>query len=77
MAETYSVATTGIDAGSVFAVSNNILPDSAARAGSESLAMQQGKQILFKNPDGSLQWGTIDASRSLPGGPIYILPVGP
>ena len=74
---TYSIGTTALDAGSVFAVKADILPDSAALPGSEAKAMQANTQVLYKKPDGSQAWGTIDASRSTPGGTIVILPVGP
>ena len=77
MAVTYSIGTTAIDAGSVFAVKADILPDTAATPGGEANAMQANTQVLYKKPDGSQAWGTIDASRSKPGDGLVILPVGP
>lgn len=77
MTETYSLATTGQRASSPFAVNNVTLPDSAGRSGSEAYAMRFGSQVLCKGPDGMQRWYTIDASRSLPGGPIVLLAVGP
>lgn len=78
MTETYSQSVTGFNAGSPFTVTNIKIGDSACQTqGSEQQAMRNGTQILCQFPDGSTRWCTIDASRSRPGGPIYLLPVGP
>jgi hypothetical protein len=78
MTETYSQSITGLSAGSPFSVSNIKIGDSACQTlGSEQQAMRNGTQILCKFPDGSQRWCTIDVQRSIPGGPIYLLPVGP
>ena len=77
MAETYSIAATASHGASIFAAKTHILPDSASQAGHVNYLGQRGSQILCKKPDGSLAWFTIDTSRSLPGGSIVILPVGP
>lgn len=67
MTETYSLAATGRLSGSLFAVTNEKVGDSAGLVGSQQLAMAQNTQVLCKNPDGSQSWFTIDAERSLPG----------
>lgn len=67
MTETYSLAATGRLAGSLFAVTNEKVGDSAGLVGSQQLSMAQNTQVLCKNPDGSQSWFTIDAERSLPG----------
>jgi hypothetical protein len=77
MTETYSVATLGNNASSPFVAQSLTLPDSSARVAGEQAAMMTGNQIQCKGPDGSLKWYTIDAERSRPGGPIYLLAVGP
>ena len=70
MSETYSLAQKGQRADSVFAVTNRTLPDSSATTGGQAAAMQNGSQILCKNPDGSQSWYTLDAERSTPGNPV-------
>ena len=49
---TYNIATTAIDAGSLFAVKTDILPDPQCVNGGQALAMQQGAQIQYKKADG-------------------------
>lgn len=72
MVETYSLGATGARADQKFAVNNVQIGDSAGLAGSQQLAMATGAQILCKRPDGSQRWFTIDAERSLPGGPVVL-----
>lgn len=77
MTETYSLSTKGVLAGTPYTLTNTILPDSSARAGSEANAMQLGSQIYCKNPDGSFGWYTIDAERSIPGQTPVLKAVSP
>ncbi len=77
MAETYSIATVGYNANSPASAQPVILPDSAARVGNEASVMATNGQILCKGPDGAQRLYTIDSGRSRPGGPIYLLAVGP
>lgn len=82
MTETYSLGITGLRADSQGAVENIKLPDSACQGliasgaayGAAWQVMQDGNQILAKNPDGSQSWYTIDAERSTPGN-IVLRPV--
>lgn len=67
MVDTYSLAATGRLSGSLFAVANEKVGDSAGLLGSQQLAMSRNSQVLCKNPDGSQSYYTIDAERSLPG----------
>jgi hypothetical protein len=64
VAETYSLGATGQLAGSLFAVVNEDVGDTAGLCGSQKQAMAQNTQILCKNPDGSKSWYTIDAERT-------------
>lgn len=64
MAETYSLAVTGINAGSAFTAEVTTIGDSQGRAGSQQQGMRQGTQVLCKNPDGSLSWYTVDPNRT-------------
>ena len=75
MAETYSLAVTGLRADSQFTPKPLTLPDSACigrqtvdvgRFGAASVTMQTGAQTLCKLNDGSFGWYTIDAERSTP-----------
>jgi hypothetical protein len=77
VAETYSLASLAPHSGNPYAPKTVTLPDSAAQPGSQMLAMQAGTQIFCKGPDGAQKWYTIDSERSRPGGPIYLLRVGP
>lgn len=75
---TYSLGTTGYNANSPFAAQPFVMDDDAAgRAGDQALAMATGAQVLCKGPDGIQRYYTIDSERSRPGGPIYLLAVGP
>ena len=77
MAETYSLNVTAARAHPPQVAKVVTLPDSVAAAGNQAAAMRTGSQILCKNPDGSLENYLIDYSRSLPGGPIYLLRTRP
>ena len=74
---TYSLAFTGTRADSPATITNLTLSDPQAVAGGQALAMAQGTSFLCRGPDGSQGYYKIDASRSLPGGPIYLLADGP
>ncbi len=75
---TYSLATTGYNANSVFSAQPLIMDDAAAgRPGGQQMAMATGAQFLAKGPDGAQRLYTIDSERSRPGGPVYLLAVGP
>lgn len=75
---TYSIGTTGLNANSPFTAQPLIMDDAAAgRPGDQMLAMATNGQVLCKGPDGAQRYYTIDAERSRPGGPIYLLAVGP
>lgn len=75
---TYSIATTGFRAESPSNAQPLIMDDLAAgRAGAQAASMANGTQFLCKGPDGAQRYYTIDASRSRPGGPVYLLAVGP
>ena len=62
--ETYSLSATGALTGAPFVVSNVKIGDTAGLVPTQQLAMRQGNPIMCKNPDGSLQWYTLDAERS-------------
>lgn len=70
MVETYSLAVTGCSAGQVNQLENIKIGDSSALPADLTLAMQQGTQILCKNPDGSQSWYVLDAERSTPSIPV-------
>jgi len=75
---TYSLAATGYNANSPFAAQPLTMDDAVAgRAGDQASAMATGAQVLCKGPDGLQRYYTIDTERSRPGGPIYLLAVGP
>lgn len=75
---TYSLATTGYNANSPFTPQPLILDDLAAgRAGAQANAMANGTPVLCKGPDGAQRYYKIDSERSRPGGPLYLLAVGP
>lgn len=70
MAETYSIGLTGSTVDDLpFLPDDTVVPDSAATTGGLQLAMQQGRQVLCKNSDGSFSWYTIDPVYSTPGNP--------
>lgn len=76
--DTFSLATTGLNANSTFTPQPITVGDAAAgRPGDQQMAMSTGAQVFCKGPDGSLKWYTIDSERSRPGGPLYLLAVGP
>ena len=71
MAETYSLAITGVRADATPSPVKNItIGDSSAQPGAQQLAMNQNTQVLCKNPDGSKSWYTLDAERSTPSTPV-------
>ena len=73
---TYSLATTGYNAGSPFAAQPLKVDDVVAgRAGNQANAMATGAQVLCKGPDGAQRWYTIDPERSRAGGSLYLLAV--
>jgi hypothetical protein len=76
VAETYSLSSLAAHAGSKQATKVVTLPDSAS-SGNMQQAMRNGTQVLCKNPDGSQEYYLIDNTRSLPGGPIYLLRTRP
>jgi hypothetical protein len=69
MAETFSIAVTGVAAGNPYQPTGEMtIGDSVCQsAGDEQNAMQLGSAFLVKMPDGSQVWHTFDAERSLPG----------
>lgn len=87
MAQTFSQAITGINAGARYNTPKTVQVgdlDAAGNAlnastdvGAQQGVMQRGNQILCKNPDGSQTWYTIDAERSIPGASLVMRPVGP
>jgi len=77
MPETYSLAKVAQHARSPFVAAPVVIPDSAARDGHIQATMRTGQQQLCKGPDGQQRYYTIDAERSRPGGPIYLLAVRP
>lgn len=77
-ADTFSLATTGLNANSIFTTKPLTVGDvGAGTNGAQMAAMATGSQVYCKGPDGSLKWYTIDSERSRPGGPLYLLAVGP
>jgi hypothetical protein len=87
VAQTYSQSITGVNAGARYNAVKTVQVGDADAAGnalnavadglSQQGVMQRGNQILCKNPDGSQSWYTIDAERSVPGGPLVMRAVGP
>ena len=76
--DTFSLATTGLNANSIFTAKPLTVGDvGAGTVGAQMNAMQNGTQVYCKGPDGASRWYTIDAERSRPGGPLYLLAVGP
>jgi hypothetical protein len=68
MAETFSIAATGVAADSRFQPKLLTLGDSVCQsAGDEQNAMQLGMAFLVKMPDGSQVWHTFDTERCIPG----------
>ena len=77
-ADTFSLATTGQNANSPFTAKPITVGDAGAGTpGDQANAMAIGAQVYCKRSDGSFGWYTIDAERSRPGGPLYLLAVGP
>ena len=72
MAETYSIAQKGYLAEDTMlsALPRYTLPDSSATPGGMQNAMQNGKQVLVQQPDGSQAWFTLDPERSTPANPV-------
>lgn len=74
---TYSLATTGLNANSPFTPQPLTMDDVVAgRAGDQANAMATNTAFLCKGPDGIQRYYTIDAERSRPGGPVYLLATG-
>lgn len=67
---TYSLASVGLNANSMFTPQLITVSDTDARAGDIAGDMQLGAQFLCKNPDGSQSYYTYDAERSTPGNPV-------
>lgn len=77
---TYSLATTGLEAGFRTTTERQTLPDafvpasgttlSTATLGGMQYAMQANLPMLCKGPDGSFKWYTLDAERSTPDVPV-------
>lgn len=74
---TYSLAFKGLRADTPSTMTNVTLSDAQGRAGNQMQAMRDGTQFLCKMPDGSERMCVIDTERSIPGGAVYVLPVGP
>lgn len=74
MAETFSIAVTGVESDSRFQLAKQLtIGDSACQsAGNEQKAMQLGTAFLVKMPDGSQVWHTYDAERSIPGASLVL-----
>lgn len=77
MVETYSLAVTGAMAENQQQPQTAIdVGDSEARApGAQQGAMSARTPFLCQMPDGSQQWCRYDETRSIPGGPLYLLRV--
>lgn len=75
---TYSVAFKGIRADAANSgTADTVLSDAQSQPGGQQLAMSTGQVFLCKGPDGAQALYSIDASRSVPGGPVYLLRQGP
>ena len=81
---TYSLSITAVSPGAPYQVKNYTLPDADAAGNAlskngtaEGGVMSRNNQVLCKGPDGALNWYTIDPVRSVPGGTLVLLPVGP
>jgi hypothetical protein len=74
MAETFSIAVTGVPADSRFQLAKQFtIGDSVCQsAGNEQNAMQLGTAFLVNMPDGGQVWHTYDAERSIPGGSLVL-----
>lgn len=74
---TYSLAVTGALADNPQQPQTAIdVDDGVARApGDQQSAMMLRTPFLAQMPDGSQQWCVFDETRSIPGGPLYILRV--
>ena len=68
MAETFSIAATGVAAGNPYQPTKQLtIGDSVCQGpGDEQNAMALGTAFLVKMPDGSQVWHTFDAERSIP-----------
>lgn len=74
--DTFSLGTTGYRAGTPFNVQPLVLGDATGgRNGTQAAAMATGAYVWVKEPDGSQRYYAIDAERSRPGGPVYLLKV--
>jgi hypothetical protein len=68
MANTYSLAVTGVSANNGWQPKVLDVPDQVCQtAGDEQNAMQTGTQFLVKMPDGSQVWHVFDTERCIPG----------
>lgn len=74
---TYSLAITGYRGEQASGGKTLTLSDANAQNGSEAAAMSNGTAFLCRGVDGVEAFYQIDASRSIPGGPVYLLRVGP
>lgn len=75
---TYSVNFKGIAAdANGCANANTVLSDTQSQPGGQQLAMSTGQAFLCKGPDGAQALYKIDAERSTPGGPVYLIRQGP
>ena len=70
---TYSISFTGVTAGATYPQKVFLDDTLAGTPGNQALAMAQNPPFLGKGPDGAQTYYTIDAERSRPGGPIYLL----
>lgn len=76
MAETYSLAITGLRADTQYTAETLIMPDSAATGSQNNNPnglqqnMQLNSQMLCKRADGSFGWYMLDAERSSPSVPV-------
>ena len=73
---TYSLAVKGVRADNAPQIQNLTVSDAQGLAGNQAQAMQQGLHFLCQRPDGSQRYFTIDSSRSIPGQPPVLIPVG-
>lgn len=72
---TYSIGFNGKRASGIAADYRLTLNDEQAQAGGQAAAMSSGRSFLCRGPDGLERLYTIDAERSVPGGPVYLLRV--
>lgn len=75
---TYSVGFKGIRADVTgCGTADAVLSDDQSREGGQQAAMSTGLAFLCKGPDGAQALYKIDAERSTPGGPVYLIRQGP